>query len=103
LNTALDYSAVFKGSKRSADDLFTVLARKNPNSKARLGLAIAKKSVKKAVGRNRIKRIVRESFRQYKGRLVEYDFVVMCRKKAGQVDKKVLASSIQSHLKKLAI
>ena len=63
LNTAVDYSNVFNNANRSSDKFFTVLAKKNTLDVARWGLAIAKKSVKKAVQRNRIKRVVRELVR----------------------------------------
>ena len=56
---------VFKQALRSRDPLFTVLCRCNNSDLARLGLAISKKHCRRAVGRNRIKRIVRESFRQH--------------------------------------
>jgi ribonuclease P protein component len=101
LNKAPEYARVFSGAKRSTDRLFTVLAKKSTNPAGRLGLAIAKKSVKKAVNRNRIKRIVRESFRKEKDSLGYYDFVVLCRNKAGMVSKKELNLSIRSHWKKL--
>jgi ribonuclease P protein component len=78
-----------------------VLAKKNTITTARLGLAIAKKSVKKAVDRNRIKRVVRESFRHQKWTLSNIDFVVLCRDKTGLASKNELALSIQSHWEKL--
>ncbi|MEW5057447.1 ribonuclease P protein component [Cycloclasticus sp. 46_83_sub15_T18] len=101
LNTAVEYSNVFKGAKKSSDSIFTVLAKKNDHSGARLGLAIAKKSVKKANQRNCIKRIVRETFRREKESLSDYDFVVLCRHKAAQANKEELARAIKRHWKKL--
>jgi len=44
---------------------------------ARLGLAISKKNCRHASGRNRIKRVVRESFRQHKMELTGLDIVVL--------------------------
>ncbi|MBV1912328.1 MAG: ribonuclease P protein component [Cycloclasticus sp.] len=102
LNSSSEYARVFKGAKRSTDSLFTVLAQKNVSS-AKLGLAIAKKNVKKAVKRNLIKRIVRESFRHEKERLSGYDFVILCRHKAALATKKELAKSISKHWDKLII
>ncbi|MEH6502697.1 MAG: ribonuclease P protein component [Cycloclasticus sp.] len=100
LNTSADYSNVFKGAKRSKDNLFTVLAKGNHDSFARLGLAIAKKSVKKATQRNLIKRIVRETFRRQKDSLKAHDFVVLCRDQAALANKKELSLSIQKHWEK---
>ena len=71
------YGRVFKTAKRSRDQYFTVLYRPNGSRSPRLGLAIAKKHCKLATGRNRIKRIVRESFRQNKEQLHGMDIVVI--------------------------
>jgi ribonuclease P protein component len=101
LNTAVDYSNVFNNAQRSSDKFFTVLAKKNTLDVARLGLAIAKKSVKKAVQRNRIKRVVRESFRLTEQHCKGYDFVVLSHKRASLATKNDLAVSIQKHWQKL--
>jgi len=97
LNTASEYSAVFKHAKRVSDNLLTVLVSKNPDKRAKLGLAIAKKMVKKAVLRNRIKRMVREAFRLRKQQLIGVEMVVLCRQKAGFASKKELSDSINKH------
>ena len=60
---AADYNHVFDKPSRSSDRYFTVLARPNKLLNARLGMAFSKKRVKRAVARNRLKRISRESFR----------------------------------------
>jgi len=44
---------------------------------ARLGLAVAKKCAKRAVDRNRLKRLARESFRQHKQSLAGFDIVLL--------------------------
>ena len=60
---AADYNHVFDKPVRSSDRYFTVLARPNKLLNARLGMAFSKKRVRRAVARNRLKRISRESFR----------------------------------------
>lgn len=67
-----------------SDKAFTVLARPRPADTPvtmgpRLGLAIAKKCAKRAVSRQRVKRLVRESFRKVQHELPDVDIVVMCR------------------------
>lgn len=47
---------------------------------ARLGIVVAKKNVRLAVARNRLKRIVRETFRQQQECLQGLDIVVVIKK-----------------------
>lgn len=64
---------------------------------ARLGLAIARKHIKKAVGRNRIKRLTRESFRQNQQLLAGFDIVVTLRKDASRLDNETIRQSLTKH------
>ncbi len=48
----------------------------NELGRARLGVVVAKKIEKRAVGRNRIKRLVRETFRLRAERLIGVDLIV---------------------------
>lgn len=53
-----------------------VLWKKNDMQLARLGLIVGKRAAAKAVERNRIKRVIREQFRQRQGELAGSDVVV---------------------------
>ncbi len=75
-----DFAAAFSSPKRSSDKFFLFLVVDNNKSVARLGLAVPKKNIPGAVDRNRIKRIIRESFRLQKGRLEGKDVVVFVKK-----------------------
>jgi ribonuclease P protein component len=55
-----------------------------PEPGARLGLAVSRKVDRRAVGRNRIKRVLRDSFRQHRGLLADGDYVVVARPAAAQ-------------------
>lgn len=66
------------------------LSRNNRHSKPRLGLVIAKKNVKLATQRNRIKRVVRESFRLSQHSLPNLDVVVLVRKGIDRLDNEAL-------------
>lgn len=79
LTEANDYQRVFAGSCRFGNQYITILATQNEFAHPRLGLAISKKCAKRAVDRNRIKRIVRESFRANQNTLPAVDMVVMCK------------------------
>ena len=93
-----------EGSKKS-DNCFKVSYLASSNHKARLGISVPKRIVKKATDRNKIKRIVRESFAKnpiypptdivviYKDRLPEKRNVSIVRE---SIDKHL--SSIQTEL-----
>ncbi len=88
------YGQVFKKNKRLTNTYWIVLIHRGQpvngeKSNARLGLAIAKKRAKRAVDRNRIKRIARESFRHQRQLLLGCDCVVMNK------DRAATASSIE--------
>lgn len=80
LLNAGDYQSVFNGtsSKVFAGE-FLLLARKRDDDQTRLGLIVSKKTDKRAVGRNRIKRLVRDSFRHNKIPLSGLDIVFLAR------------------------
>lgn len=63
--------------------------------KARLGMAIAKKRAKRAVDRNRLKRLVRESFRGHRQQLGNIDVVVMNRDSAAAASPAELHKSLE--------
>ena len=96
------YRRVFEQSIRSSDSLFTVLARANGVSVVRLGLAISKKQLRRAVERNRIKRVVRESFRQQRSSLPPLDLVVLARRGTGRATNSRLRDSLRLHWQRLA-
>jgi ribonuclease P protein component len=80
LLTPSHYSRIFNEPARAANQHFTLLAKPNTLSNPRLGLTIAKKHVKKAVQRNRLKRLARESFRLHQHQLDAIDIVLMVKK-----------------------
>jgi ribonuclease P protein component len=58
-----DFQRVFDAGRRKRQSAFTAVECANEVGHARLGLAIAKKAMPRAVDRNRFKRCIRESFR----------------------------------------
>lgn len=72
-----EYDHVFTQAKKIVSKDFTVLFRNNELGHARLGLALAKKNIAKAHDRNRIKRIIREQFRQ--SELPSVDMIFLAR------------------------
>lgn len=80
LLNAADYRAVFDDVhwKVSTKEILC-LSRKNGLDYPRLGLVIAKKSIRHAVQRNRVKRIIRESFRLHQHQLPAVDLIILAR------------------------
>lgn len=75
-----DYSQVFdQVDLRIGRGPILILARKNNLQHPRIGLVIRKKFLKKAVDRNRLKRLAREHFRLQQHELANFDIVLMNR------------------------
>ena len=63
LTQASEFKSVFaKPCVKQGDANMLILGKFNKQKSARLGLAVAKKQLKRAVSRNRFKRLTRESF-----------------------------------------
>jgi ribonuclease P protein component len=99
-NRLLDAAAfghVFAKATRSRDRLFTILCRPNEEGTARLGLAVSKKHCRQATGRNRIKRAIRESFREHQVLLSNLDIVVINQSAATTASNQEIFASLESH------
>ena len=94
LLTADNYKHVFAKAHRFGNHSFTLLVRRNELEYPRLGLAISKKCAKRAVDRNRIKRIIRESFRINQHKLPCVDIIAMCKTSALKLDKHEMRKQI---------
>jgi ribonuclease P protein component len=97
LKKPAEYKKVFAKPVKSSDTYFTLLAIKNDFDHPRLGLAIAKKIIKKAVHRNVIKRAVRENFRMQQQSLGNLDIVVLARREAVDAPLELLRKSLEKH------
>ena len=79
LLTPEDFQNVFQHAVRLSSPHLTLVVTKNSLTYPRIGFAIAKKQIKRAHERNRIKRIVRNEFRLKQHMLPAVDVVVMAR------------------------
>jgi ribonuclease P protein component len=112
-----EFSRVFRHPSVSSDRYFKVLARYNDGRRSRLGMAVSRQVDKRAVVRNRIKRVIRESFRQYaaarvrdargtlrgpeSGQIPAVDLVVLPRRPCAIVCNEELFRSLAVHWSRL--
>jgi ribonuclease P protein component len=96
-----DFAALRQASGRLGGRCFSVRWRPNGLDHARLGLAISKRVSKRAVERNRIKRLVRESFRRTRLGLPPIDLVVMAREAAAGVPGTELLAELEALWRRL--
>ena len=83
LLSSSDFQQVFKNnSLRVSNPDLLVLAMLNGKQNSRLGVVIGKKNVPSAVGRNRFKRAVRETFRKNTFK-ISLDIIVLARQGVG--------------------
>tara|TARA_R110001599_G_scaffold67867_2_gene191377 strand:- start:2291 stop:2653 length:363 start_codon:yes stop_codon:yes gene_type:complete len=95
LLTASDYSDVFQDVQlRVSSKNFLILARNHEMDHPRLGIIIAKKNVKLAVERNRLKRQLRETYRKERQLLPNLDLVVLAKKGADSQNNTLTAKEL---------
>ena len=91
LRHPFEFDQVFKGSeKRSSNQQFLILAKRNQLGYCRIGCVISRKSVAKANRRNHIKRHAREWIRSVNSKpntLMESDFVLLAQRSTKLLDR----------------
>ena len=99
-----EFQRVFAKATVSSDRCFRVLARPNDRATCRLGMAVSRRACRQAVGRARLKRLIRESFRAYRaerlgagGDTPWLDFVVLPSGRAASMCNRTLRASLDRH------
>jgi len=72
-----DFERIYKLGRRAQGSNLTVVVLENERGHARMGLSVAKRHHKRAVNRNRVRRLFREAFRLSLGELPNNLDVVM--------------------------
>lgn len=102
LLTPADFSRVMDGADLKVSSAgYLLLARRSDSLPARLGFIIARKKVKRAVDRNRIKRCFRENFRLQLADFPPMDIVFLARQDVGRLDHEALHDSCRESFRKL--
>lgn len=102
LLTPTHFEYVFNNAIPAASSQITLLARFNQNSHPRLGITLSKKRVKFAHNRNRVKRIIRESFRLQRQSFPNIDIVVVGKTGVDKMSNQELNFLLNKLWKKLA-
>jgi ribonuclease P protein component len=89
-----EFQSLFDLSKKVSQPYLLALYKPNDKTFGRLGVIVGKRVAKLAVTRNRIKRVVRESFRANQAQLQGFDIVVIARQQCGSLDKVQLREGI---------
>jgi len=93
--SSAEFERIFKHGKRTASPLLALHVLTQDEGEARLGLVVSRKVDKRAVGRNRIKRVVREYFRHLRAQLPPGGYVLLARAAAKQADNAQLRQTLE--------
>lgn len=100
-----EYTRVFEQGRRVSHPLMTLHLLADDALAdyrgARLGLAVSRKVDGRAVGRNRIKRALREQFRMLRGQLAPGAYVVVARAGAREADNDGVRAAFVSLLQRV--
>ncbi len=83
--------------ERLSDALFVMQRVNNDAGEARLGMAVSIRAAGNAVRRNRLRRLIRESFRMHRGELPAVDVLVTARAPATAATSQQVYASLARH------
>lgn len=97
LRVSAQFQAVFGASQRVSGTYFRLHARLSAeDGRARLGVTVSKRVDKLAVGRNRIRRQIKECFRLLRRDLPPGDYVLLAKPAAAKADNALLRGELLS-------
>jgi ribonuclease P protein component len=97
-----EFSWVFeKATYKASHRYCLILARESQTGQSRVGLVIAKKHIKLAVDRNRVKRLIRESFRHNQHQLIKIDAIVLSRNGLADIGNPAIYEMLNQLWKKI--
>jgi len=91
---ASQFEAVFAHGSKKVCPGFVIIFAPGGGGRARLGLALAKRRIARSVDRNRVKRVLRESFRDHQHALGPIDIVVLARSNTAKMSKADLSGQL---------
>ena len=102
LRSKLQFDAIYASGRRIDDRFFGARIKPNGLSHPRLGLAVAVKTAGSGVARNRLRRLVRESFRLVQHDLPAIDVVVSAKNPAAGAPASTLRASLATLWNRIA-
>jgi ribonuclease P protein component len=90
-----DFDQAFRHGRRHGTALLSLVVRPNGLGHPRLGVALAAKVVGNAVARNRLRRIIRDSFRLSQTRLPAADLIIGARAGARGAPAAAIRASLE--------
>lgn len=102
LRRKVEFDAAYAHGRRFGDGFFGVTAYLNDKGCPRLGLAVAVRAAGGGVARNRIRRIIRESFRLHQHALPAVDLIISARGRAKGARGPELHASLADLWKKVS-
>lgn len=98
-----DFKRLYYKGGNVGSDILVIYYKKNKLSHNRLGITVGTK-IGGAVVRNRIKRLIRESYRLIESEICPYyDIVVVARSKCAEVDFHAISGTLKRLFKKSGI
>lgn len=94
LVTKAEFKNVFDEPLKVSQRCLMILCRSNQKNHARIGIIVGKRVANSAVARNRIRRIVRDSFRFNQEKLTGWDIVVIARHQCDTLSKEKIRKGI---------
>ncbi len=103
LRRPAEFKRAYAQGRRLGNEMFTVNAVPNGLGSARLGMSVAARNLKAAVARNRIRRLIRESFRTHLRGLPAFDLVIGVRAAVLEADNARVRERLDALWHKIAL
>ncbi len=102
LRSKLQFDAIYASGRRIDDRFFGLRVKPNGLTHARIGLAVSIKTAGNGVARNRLRRLVRESFRLAQHALPAVDIVVAAKNPSREAPPTALRASLATLWQRVA-